>query len=1129
MILLLLLLSSLLHTTTGRVYNVTPDDPNTTCHYCHNLQHYLLNTTKYFTSNAQLLFLPGLHQLHTNLIIQNVYNFSLIGSTTNGTTPDAVIQCNSSVGIVMTNITNLAMKNMVINNCTKQHSKIRADLLFEECYNVKLIHIKVFGGLTYSRCGLVAINILGSSVFTDLTSNGMIVWYDEVNVQDKHHKLLVEDYHIVLDEEVYDDTIINIQMHQHSYRVEFEVYNSNFSFINNKILFASQLALNKFENLIHINHCVMIHFNHHYMFMLLRPQDVLPHREKYHLVQFTNCKFHHYSAGVMDGVLISINSNFIRTIMKNCTFLNGTFQAIHSSYAKIFNTNFSSIISTRNLVVVSYILQLIGPVVFTYLDIGEYYAVISTQTYTDVVFQNYIEFSNSKFAALAFVKSQGRYIYLQEETLVNITNNTYIYEQLNSPLRYTPYSPCYFQFISDRGNLDSDFANRAPLNYAIVINNDDSARYLQQVMIHCDWVPGSAFTTTNPYDVYKRFIEPCHPLTYERKICYCVNDSYQDCHTHLLATIYPGQMITPRFVLNKQLVSIINRPLHITVQIDKKNIPKSACKLMNIGEVIQTVYDICSPVQYTIIHNNFSNYAHWCELFLIIDNHYRCNRYNYHLLYVNFQICPSGFVQLNGTCTCDPLLDSKLLSITTCDINHQIILRPANTWLSAITINNSHQYHISPHCPLQYCLPHSSQLNFSTPNSQCQFNRSGLLCGQCVKSFSTVFGSSQCQHCSTYYLFLIIPFAIAGLVLVLLLFTVNLTVTDGDINGFIFYVNIISINSHVFFPMNQYVQPSYIFVSIANLDLGIETCFYNGMDDYAKMWLQLAFPTYLIFIATSFIIASRHSTRIQRITACRALPVLATLFLLSYTKILRTVSSALFYYSAITHLPSEHTTLVWALDANIPLFGIRFTLLFVVCLLLFLVLFLFNAVLIFTKFFSQIKMINHFKPLIDAFQGPHKYYYWTGVQLVMRAVFYGLSALDRNINLTIGVILLAIISIIQTDLCPFRKKTKHYNELALLLNLLILYTLSFGDHEVGINIMITIGAVQLVMIIICHIITNVCGGVFVYTNIINTIVRLITRQLHLPQQIHHELNNMPPDNSYNYLQYKELFIGEEQS
>ena len=88
----LFLISSLIHVTTCNVYTVTPDDdddddhqfhhsPNTTCHHCHNLQYYLLNVTKYFTSNTQLLFLPRVHHLHTNLIIQNVRNISIIGST----------------------------------------------------------------------------------------------------------------------------------------------------------------------------------------------------------------------------------------------------------------------------------------------------------------------------------------------------------------------------------------------------------------------------------------------------------------------------------------------------------------------------------------------------------------------------------------------------------------------------------------------------------------------------------------------------------------------------------------------------------------------------------------------------------------------------------------------------------------------------------------------------------------------------------------------------------------------------------------------------------------------------------------------------------------------------------------
>ena len=101
-------------------------------------------------------------------------------------------------------------------------------------------------------------------------------------------------------------------------------------------------------------------------------------------------------------------------------------------------------------------------------------------------------------------------------------------------------------------------------------------------------------------------------------------------------------------------------------------------------------------------------------------------------------------------------------------------------------------------------------------------------------------------------------------------------------------------------------KPLRVFISFVNLDLGFETCFYNGMDSYAKVWLQLFFPFYLIFIAISIITASRYSSRILRLTYTRSLPVLATLFLLSYTGVLRTVLTVLFSYSTIAHLPSGH-------------------------------------------------------------------------------------------------------------------------------------------------------------------------------------------------------------------------------
>ena len=163
--------------------------------------------------------------------------------------------------------------------------------------------------------------------------------------------------------------------------------------------------------------------------------------------------------------------------------------------------------------------------------------------------------------------------------------------------------------------------------------------------------------------------------------------------------------------------------------------------------------------------------------------------------------CPAGFIlnTIEGICQCDPLLQGQKVFITNCNINDQTILRLANSWLSADIVNNSHTYDVSLECPFDYCMTHQSYINVAIPNLQCQFNQCGILCGHCPSGHSTVFDSSQCNHCSNVYLLIIIPIALAGIVLVCLLFILNLTVTDGSITPFIYYVNIISINSAVFF------------------------------------------------------------------------------------------------------------------------------------------------------------------------------------------------------------------------------------------------------------------------------------------------------------------------------------------
>ena len=446
------------------------------------------------------------------------------------------------------------------------------------------------------------------------------------------------------------------------------------------------------------------------------------------------------------------------------------------------------------------------------------------------------------------------------------------------------------------------------------------------------------------------------------------------------------------------------------------------------------------------------------------------------MFYVKLLSCPVGFTLQDGMCDCDPILTKH---IEKCYIDYSAIRRPANTWIAAHTLTNDTNYLISD-CPMDYCLPHSFNINLLYPDQQCQFERTGILCSQCQQPLSMVFGSSRCMKCTNLYILITIIIIVAGFVLVVALYLLNLTVTKGTINGIILYANIISINNSIFLTNNNVFVPLKVFISFANLDLGIETCFYDGMDSYAKVWLQLFFPFYLTIIAIVIIIASRYSPRIFRLTSSRSLPVLATLFLLSYTGILRTVLTVLFSYSTITHLPSGHQQIVWSIDASVPLFGVKFTILFVICLLLFLLLIPFNVILLFSRYLSRFRIINQFKPLLDAFQGPYKdkHYNWVAVNIILRSWFFALYGFRSKSRLLIAAITLIVAANFHGYTHPNKNKVINIQELLLLLNLTIMYTASnyCGSNIFSLvtNIMISLALVQFLTIVLYHFLTYTC-------------------------------------------------------
>ena len=580
----------------------------------------------------------------------------------------------------------------------------------------------------------------------------------------------------------------------------------------------------------------------------------------------------------------------------------------------------------------------------------------------------------------------------------------------------------------------------------------------------CAWLKDTAFSSTNSSVVYGKVIK--ETILYANKssvlmtklstICPCVNVSAYNCSQRYIGTVYSGQTLTIKLRL------ITAQPFQATFIFlfsRTKNIQR-ACHLLNTSEIVQEHQNHqCNECNYTI----WSELPE-CELYLSAEGGIT------ETLYVKLTACPAGFYlsRQKGSCYCDPILYPY---VTSCNLIDETVLRSANSWAFAYQVNQKYEYKVSQLCPYHYCLPHSSYLNLSMPDSQCQFHRTGLLCGQCQQGLSTIFGSSQCKQCSNFYLFIIIPIAIAGVVLVIMLFIFNLTVTSGTINTFIFYVNIISINYSTFFPECHSID--CLLLSLSNLDLGFEMCFYDGMDGYFKALLQLVFPLYLIFIAFVLIIASRHSTTIQRITSHRALHVLATLFLLSYTKFLLIVCQVLFFYSEIIHLPSKHTTLVWSLDVSVPLFGARFLIAFLICLVIFIVLLHFNVLLLFARQLLRFKYINNFKPLLDAYFGPYKdnCFYWTGLQLIVRAIFFGLSALHRNVSLNSGIIVLGILLCLQGLIHPFKSAYKNIQEALVIFNLQAVYALAlYGDDDINqiMQALILLVLIYFFIVFSCH-------------------------------------------------------------
>ena len=344
-------------------------------------------------------------------------------------------------------------------------------------------------------------------------------------------------------------------------------------------------------------------------------------------------------------------------------------------------------------------------------------------------------------------------------------------------------------------------------------------------------------------------------------------------------------------------------------------------------------------------------------------------------------------------------------------INNQTIRRHGNIWVnSTFSGNTSNGVIVHKHCPFEYCKPEQLDVNLTHPETQCAFDHYGTLCGACKPNFSLALGGSQClPNCSNEYLLLLIVFIVAGFALVFFIKILNLTVSQGTINGLIFYANVVAANRSILLPAQYSKVLSFlsVFISGLNLDLGFETCFIKGLDGYWKTWLQFAFPFYIWLIAAAIILVSHYSTRATKIFGDKSVSVLATLFLLSYAKLLRSIIT-IFSFTTLEY-PDKTTAKVWSFDGNLQYLSSKHIPLFLFALAIVLLLWLpYTAVLLSAQWLrtqTHRKGLRWLKPFLDAYYGPFKdkHHYWVGVLLVVRGVlfvfFASFFAIENNVNL----------------------------------------------------------------------------------------------------------------------------------
>ena len=648
----------------------------------------------------------------------------------------------------------------------------------------------------------------------------------------------------------------------------------------------------------------------------------------------------------------------------------------------------------------------------------------------------------------------SKYIELHELAEVNITGNKY-----NPTVK--SFSRYIFEKISKLSIKECPFqVNQALIHFC---NNEGYYRnfFGNDLEYNCSWIKGYQKKSIFAEYRYRNTMKSCDEgyFNWVSNLILCNSAPQKTLN-------FPGQTMTVKLVQSQYSILLYTAyPSTAFADI------APTCQLDSLKCTDGLVHMNCTSLHYTIKSNSTSISMCWLKLQTATLNNVL------YVFKVNLSQCPIGFSldASNGICTCDPKLEEKLKGIE-CRISDESFKLPPLSWMSRI----SNEIIYTSFCNFDYCLISKGFNSLDDPDHQCLPNRSGIACGQCAEGLSTIFGTSRCKRCSNVGLFIIPVLAVVGVILVVMLFMLNLTVVNGNINGFIFFVNVLSITTMNIFDTKKEV--AYVLILLSNLDLGIEMCFYDGMTAYVAIWLQFIFPLYLLLIVLGLVMTSRYISRVEKITRKKVIPVIATLYLLSYNKIMIVTFKGLFSYNSIGYLYSGNNKVYWSPDTEFLVPSTKFILLSIFCAVVLLLLIApTNILLLFTKRCYRFKfVVTYLKPFIDAYQAPFKdnCRYLFGLELLLRAIIYIVTFVHTKHTAAIDCTLTILYTAYLCWQKPFKNKYNSFFYLLYILllgGIIILYmhyavlnTGTKGTYKVILNLVVYLAFIETLLIFIHH-------------------------------------------------------------